>query len=78
MASPFNVVKLTLGIIILLGVFMILVMGKLVASPAMQIFLLSVYGMIAALWLIFKTRQVVRAQRQTFDDKSSVNNELGK
>ena len=78
MASPFNVVKLALGIIILVGVLMVLVTGKLAARPAMQILLLGSYGVIAALWLIVKTRQVARAHVPTSDEKSSVNHEFEK
>ena len=76
--SPFNVVKLALGVIIIVGVLLVLVTGKLAASPAMQILLLSCYGVIAAVWLMLKTRQVVRVQAQTSSEKSLVNNELEK
>ena len=76
--SPFNAVKLGLGVIIIVGVLMVLVTGKLAASPAMQILLLSSYGVIAAVWLMFKTRQVVRVHAQTSSEKSLVNNELEK
>lgn len=77
-SSPFNVVKLALGVIIVAGVLMILVTGRLAESPLMQILLLAGYGVFAALWLILKTRQVMRAHAVTFDEKSSVNNELQK
>lgn len=72
-SSPFNVVKLALGVIILVGALLALVAGRLAVSPAMQVLLLGCYGVIAALWLIIKTHQVARAHAGTFNEKSSVN-----
>jgi len=77
-ASPFNVVKLALGVIIAVGALLFLVTGRLVASPEMQVLLLGSYGVIAALWLIAKTRQVARMHALTSGEKSSVNNEFEK
>ena len=77
-ASPFNVVKLALGVIIVVGALLILTTSKLVVSPIMQVFLLGSYGVIAALWLIAKTRRVAHAHRLTSAEKSSFNDELGK
>ena len=80
-ASPFNVVKLALGVIILVGALLALVAGRLAASPATQVLLLGSYGVIAALWLAAKTRQVVRTHAHhtpTSDEKSSFNDELEK
>ena len=77
-ASPFNVVKLALGVIIVVGALLVLVTGQLAASPATQVFLLGSYGVIAALWLIAKTRQVARVHAPTSGEKSSVNNEFEK
>ena len=80
-ASPFNVVKLALGVVLVVGALLVLVTGRLTASPATQVLLLSTYGGIAALWLIAKTRQVSRAQAHppsTSDEKSSVNNRFEK
>ena len=80
-ASPFNVVKLALGVIIVVGVLLVLVTGRLTASPGAQVLLLSTYGGIAAIWLIAKTRQVARAQAYispVSDEKSPVNNRFEK
>ena len=77
-ASPFNVVKLTLGVMILVGALLALVAGRLAASPVIQVALLGSYGVLAALWLIAKTRQVAQAHTPTSGAKSSVNNELEK
>ncbi len=77
-ASPFNAVKLALGVIIVVGGLLVLVSGKLAASPLTQLFVVGTYGVIAALGLIAKTQQVVRAQAVTSDEKSSINNQLEK
>jgi hypothetical protein len=77
-ASPFNVVKLALGIIIVIGVLLVLVTGKLAANPATQVLLLGSYGVISAVWLVAKTRQVERAHTETSGEKSAINNELEK
>ncbi len=77
-ASPFNVVKLALGVIIVVGALLLLVTGKLTASLATQVLLLGSYGVIAALWLIVKTRQVMLAKALASGEKSPVNDELEK
>lgn len=80
-ASPFNVVKLALGVVLVVGVLLILVTGRLTVSPAMQILLLGTYGGIAAVWLIAKTRQIARTQvhpPSTSDEKSPINNRFEK
>lgn len=77
-ASPFNAVKLALGVIILVGGLLTLVTGRLVMNPLMQVLLLGSYGMIAALWLMIKTRQVARQNAFDSAKKSSVNSEFEK
>ena len=79
--SPFNVVKLALGVIMVVGALLGLVTSRLAVSSMTQVLVLSSYGVIAALWLIAKTRQVVQAQVHhslTGDEKSPVNNSLEK
>lgn len=63
-ASPLNDVKLALGVIILVGVLLILVTGRLTISPAAQVLLLSCYGVVAALWLVVKTRRVAQMHQR--------------
>lgn len=75
-ASPFNAVKLSLGVIIFVGVLLVLVTGRLTSSVPVQLLLLVSYGAIAALWLLQRTRRVLREQLatvQSSQDKSSIN-----
>lgn len=77
-ASPFNAVKLALGLIIVVGVLLILLTGNLTANPMLQMFVLGSYGVISAFWLILKTRRIAQSHIVTFHDKSSTSNELEK
>ena len=79
--SPFNVVKLALGVIMVVGVLLGLATSRLAASSMTQVLVLGSYGVIAALWLIAKTRQVIHTQvhhASTGNEKSLVNNSLEK
>lgn len=58
-ASPFNLIKLELGIILLLGVLWVLAVGLFVGSALLQLILLALYGVGAMAWLIVRTRQVL-------------------
>ena len=63
------------------GALLVLVTSRLAVSPTTQVILLGSYGVIAALWLIAKTRQVAQAQTHrpsTSNEKSSINNSLEK
>lgn len=75
-ASPFNAVKLSLGVVIVVGVILVLVTGRLTASTPAQLLLLCSYGAIAAFWLVHQTRRVLREQTrilQSSEEKSSIN-----
>ena len=74
--SPFNAVKLSLGVVIAVGVLLILATSRLTTSTLTQLLLLSTYGGIAAFWLVRRTRRVLREQSQvqlSSQAKSSVN-----
>jgi len=60
-ASPFNAVKLELGIVLIVGFFLLLVISSVVDSPFVQLGLLGGYGAISMLWLIFRVRRIVAA-----------------
>ncbi|NOX75542.1 MAG: hypothetical protein GXP17_02790 [Gammaproteobacteria bacterium] len=58
--SPFNGVKLELGIILVLGVVLWLGANSIIASLGGQLLMLAAYGIVATLWLMFRTRRVLR------------------
>lgn len=59
-ASPYNGVKLELGILLCLGVLVWLMQGRVSASIAIQYAMLAGYGLAAALWLALRTHRVTR------------------
>ncbi len=58
--SPLNGVKFELGVILLVGVILLLVVGRLVADAGTQLLLLAGYGVLGMVWLIVRTRRVLR------------------
>ncbi len=57
-ASPFNRVKLELGIILVMVPVFWLLIGRLLSQPDAQLLALALYGVVGASWLILRTRQV--------------------
>jgi len=57
--SPFNEVKLDLGIILTVGVLLLLVQGRVVESLPLQFLLLLSYGLLGMFWIIVRVRRVV-------------------
>ena len=68
-ASPFNRVKLELGIILCLGILLWLAADSITASLAAQLLLLAAYGIGGMLWLVWRTRRVL-AQLERQDQKA--------
>ena len=58
-ASPFNGVKIELGVVLILGLVLWLAADSITASIATQLLLLVSYGLISASWLIIRTRHVL-------------------
>ena len=65
--SPLNAVKLDLGIIIVLSVIIWVLIPRLIADELLQIFVLAGFGLLAAVWIIFRTRRVMRSHMQKVD-----------
>jgi hypothetical protein len=59
-ASPFNSVKLELGFALFFGIILWLAVDFITHSFGTQLLLLVGYGVIASLWLVTRTRQVLR------------------
>lgn len=58
--SPLNEVKLDLAIILVVGGLLLLVQGRLLDSVLMQLLALVSYGILGMLWIILRTRAVLR------------------
>lgn len=61
-ASPFNSVKLELGFVIIFGIVLWIGIDIITPSMGKQLMILAGYGLLGALWLIFRTRRVLKHQ----------------
>ncbi|RUQ35831.1 MAG: hypothetical protein EKK71_11075 [Candidatus Competibacteraceae bacterium] len=57
--SPLNEVKLDLGVILVVGVLLLLVQGRVVDSLSLQLLLLASYGLLGLIWIVVRTRRVI-------------------
>ena len=57
--SPFNEVKLDLGIILAVGCLLLLVQGRLLDSLLLQLLALVSYCWFGLIWFIVRTRQIM-------------------
>lgn len=57
--SPFNEVKLDLGVILSVGVVLLLVQGRALDSLLAQFLVLACYGVLGMLWIIMRVRRVM-------------------
>lgn len=66
-ASPFNAVKLDLGVIMVLGFVLLLLNGYLGGSEVFRIGVLLAYGVAGMLWLVCRARRVMKALERQRD-----------
>lgn len=59
-ASPFNGVKLELGLCLILGTLLWLGADSITANEGTQLLMLLSYGLLAAIWLVLRTRIILR------------------
>ena len=59
-ASPFNGVKLELGIALVLGALLWLGADSITASTEAQLLIFLGFGLLSTLWLVTRTRAVLR------------------
>lgn len=60
-ASPLNAVKLDLGVILCVALLVWLMVEYLSDRVAVQVGVLALYGLVAMLWLIVRTRRIETA-----------------
>jgi len=70
-ASPFNAVKLELAIVLVGGVLVWMMQESWLSHPLSQIMILLSYGIIAMLWISWRTRNV---QKRMYSSSSSTDN----
>ena len=58
--SPLNEVKLDLAIILVVGVLLLLVQGRLLDSLLAQLLVLASYGLLGMLWIVIRARNVLQ------------------
>jgi len=58
--SPFNKVKFELGVVLVMLPLAWLVVGRLIAAPLLQFVMLFGLGSVAAAWLVWRTRSILR------------------
>ena len=64
-ASPFNPVKLELGISIIIGIILVIVVGKIASDKLQQLGILIVYALVVTSWLIFRVRRLLIMTEET-------------
>ncbi len=57
--SPFNEIKLDLGVILIVGVVLLLVQGRALDSLLAQFLVLVCYGLLGMLWIIIRARRLM-------------------
>ena len=65
--SPFNTVKFELGVILVLLPLVWLVVERLITDTLLQFAVLSGLGGVAAIWLVLRTRSVLRRLKMEQD-----------
>ena len=61
--SPFNRIKFELGVILLIGLLLLLVTGRVVGSVKLQLALLAAYGLVGTAWLLIRTYRILVRQQ---------------
>jgi type VI protein secretion system component VasK len=58
--SPLNEVKLDLAIILVVGLLLLLVQGRVLDSLLAQLLVLASYGLLGMLWIVIRARNVLQ------------------
>ncbi len=59
-ASPFNAIKLDLALILVVGIVLLIVHERLVDDQFGQLLVVAGYGLAAMLWIVMRTRHVLK------------------
>lgn len=70
-ASPFNAIKLDLALILIVGIVVLVVHERLVENQLGQLLIVACYGIAAMLWIVIRTRRVVKNIDQTVESSDA-------
>ncbi|WP_455212684.1 hypothetical protein [Kaarinaea lacus] len=73
--SPFNAIKLELGIVIVVGVLLLIGVDSITQDPLIQMSLLFMAGVLSMVWIIWRTRNVLKSQSK---EPPKTNSDKGK
>ena len=68
--SPFNAVKLELGIVIVIGVLLLIGVDSITDDTFIQIALMFIAGASAMVWIIWRTSKILKRQSQSSSDSN--------
>ncbi|KPJ91198.1 MAG: hypothetical protein AMJ53_12150 [Gammaproteobacteria bacterium SG8_11] len=71
--SPFNAIKLELGIFIVIGALLLLGVDSITQNTFIQIGLLLIAGVFAMVWIIWRTHKILHRQTTTPTDINTHN-----
>ena len=68
--SPFNEVKLDLGIILAVGGLLLLAQGRMMDSLPLQLLALTGYGVLGLIWIVVRTRRIMSKLSDPLESRS--------
>ena len=71
-ASPFNSIKLDLAMFLIVGIGILVVNERLVEHQLGQLLIVAGYGIAAMLWIVMRTRRVLKRLDQVASSASDV------
>jgi len=77
-ASPFNAIKLDLALILIVGIVVLVVHERLVEHQLGQLLIVAGYGIAAMLWIVIRTRRVLKKLDQSVLSESDVSQSADK
>jgi hypothetical protein len=74
--SPFNGIKLELGIVIIVGMVLIIGIDSITHDTLIQIGLLFIAGTSAMVWIIWRTRRILKRQNHNQIESDSSDDKM--
>lgn len=60
--SPFNAIKLELGIVIVMGALLLIALDSITEDALLQLSVLFVAGLLGMFWIMWRTHKVLKRQ----------------
>lgn len=71
--SPFNAVKLEVALLLIMGLLLLVGLDSITQNTLIQFAVLFIFGVIGMVWLMWRTRRVVRRQGNAAGASRGVN-----